>query len=153
MKIQSEQLLQKLLTGDTVQDLAIKQPMKKSTLSAAGELHIRPPKQMYINKTRVGKKPSSVKLRKRPEEEEVACITENDISKGLFNLMNRGLIPKDVDLTPAFIRGAPPLSNKSVPIYPGSMRPTQVFIKSTTSHMRLNSISLIMSRKKLLGIL
>ena len=130
MKIQSEQLLQKLLTGDTVQDLAIKQPMKKSTLSAAGELHIRPPKQMYINKTRVGKKPSSVKLRKRPEEEEVACITENDISKGLFNLMNRGLIPKDVDLTPAFIRGAPPLSNKSVPIYPGSMRPTQVFIKS-----------------------
>ena len=130
LKLQSEQLLQKLLTGETVQDLSSKPPLKKSTLSAAGELQIRPPRQVYISKSRATKKPSSVKQRKRPEEEEVACITENDISKGLFNLMNRGMIPKDVDLTPAFVRGAPPLSNKAAPIYPGSMRPAQVFIKS-----------------------
>ena len=127
LKLQSEQLLQKLLTGETVQNLAPKAP-RKSTLSAAGELHIKPPNQVYVR--RPVKKPSSVKLRKRAEEEEVACITENDISKGIFNLMNKGIIPKDVDLTPAFERGAPPLSNKAIPIYPGNMRPTQTFVKS-----------------------
>jgi IQ domain-containing protein H len=130
LKLQSEQLLQKLLTGETVQDLWPKPPPRKSTLSAAGELHVRPPKQVYVSKARVNKKAVSVKQRKRDEEEEVACITENDISKGLFNLMNRGVIPKDVDLTPAFVRGAPPLSNKAAIIYPGSLKPSQVFIRS-----------------------
>jgi hypothetical protein len=127
LKLQSEQLLQKLLTGDTVQDLNPK-PMRKSTLSTAGELQVKPPNQVYVR--RPNKKPSSVKSRKRPDEEEVACITENDIHKGIFNLMNKGIIPKDVDLTPAFERGAPPLTNKSIPIYPGSMRPTQTFVRS-----------------------
>lgn len=130
IKLQSEQLLQKLLTGETVQDLTQKPPLKKSTLSAAGELHIRPPKQVYVSKARINKKSTSVKSRKRLEDEEVACITENDIGKGLFNLMNKGIIPKDVDLTPAFIRGAPPLTNKAVPIYPATMKPSQVFVRS-----------------------
>ena len=133
LKIQSEQLLQKLLTGDTVQDISNKPVVKKSTLSAAGELHVRPPNQVYVRKNR-GKKSTSVKTRKKAEdEEEVACITENDISKGLFNLMNKGIIPKDVDLTPAFVRGAPPLSNKAISIYPGTMKPSQVFIRSDNS--------------------
>lgn len=32
-------------------------------------------------------------------------ITENDIRDGMYSLLNRGVIPKDVDLTPAFERG------------------------------------------------
>jgi len=36
-------------------------------------------------------------------------ITEEDIEKGMITLLNRGIIPKDVDLTPAFEKGAPPM--------------------------------------------
>lgn len=36
-------------------------------------------------------------------------ITENDIQDGMYSLLNRGIIPKDVDLTPAFERGNAPL--------------------------------------------
>jgi hypothetical protein len=39
-------------------------------------------------------------------------ITENDIGQGMMNLVVRGIIPKDVDLTPAFVRGAPPFAFK-----------------------------------------
>jgi hypothetical protein len=35
-------------------------------------------------------------------------ITENDIQDGMFSLLNRGIIPRDVDLTPAFERGNAP---------------------------------------------
>lgn len=42
-------------------------------------------------------------------------ITENDIRDGMYSLLNRGVIPKDVDLTPAFDRGNAPLNaNKAV---------------------------------------
>ena len=44
-------------------------------------------------------------------------IAEDEISKGMMHLINKGLIPKDVDLTPAFERGAPPLSFKAARIY------------------------------------
>ena len=37
-------------------------------------------------------------------------ITENDISDGMFSLLNRGIIPRDVDLTPAFERSGAPFS-------------------------------------------
>ena len=37
-------------------------------------------------------------------------ITENDIRDGMYSLLNRGVIPKDVDLTPAFERGNAPLA-------------------------------------------
>lgn len=37
-------------------------------------------------------------------------ITENDIRDGMYSLLNRGVIPKDVDLTPAFERGNAPLN-------------------------------------------
>ena len=36
-------------------------------------------------------------------------ISDNDIGKGMINLVNRGVVPKDIDLTPAFERGAAPL--------------------------------------------
>ncbi len=37
-------------------------------------------------------------------------ISEDDINKGMMSLLNKGIIPKDVDLTPAFEKGAPPVS-------------------------------------------
>ena len=39
-------------------------------------------------------------------------ITENDIKDGMFSLLNRGIIPRDVDLTPAFERGNAPFAYK-----------------------------------------
>lgn len=46
-----------------------------------------------------------------------APITDVDINKGMFNLVNKGVIPKDVDLTPAFERGAPSLLLKPAKIH------------------------------------
>jgi hypothetical protein len=43
-------------------------------------------------------------------------ITENDIRDGMFSLLTRGVIPKDVDLTPAFERGNAPLQTKQAVI-------------------------------------
>ena len=40
-------------------------------------------------------------------------ITENDINDGMFSLINRGIIPRDVDLTPAFERGNAPIQYKT----------------------------------------
>lgn len=45
-------------------------------------------------------------------------ITENDIKDGMLSLLNRGIIPRDVDLTPAFERGIPPLQNVCKDILP-----------------------------------
>lgn len=39
-------------------------------------------------------------------------ISENDIADGMLSLLNRGVIPRDVDLTPAFERGNAPFTNK-----------------------------------------
>lgn len=44
-------------------------------------------------------------------------ITEDDINKGMINLLNKGIIPKDVDLTPAFEKGAPPVQCKGIRFY------------------------------------
>jgi hypothetical protein len=43
-------------------------------------------------------------------------ITETDIKDGMFSLLNRGIIPRDVDLTPAFERGQAPLNFTSAPL-------------------------------------
>ena len=40
-------------------------------------------------------------------------ITEKDVDSGILSLIHRGLIPKDVDVTPAFERGLPPLQMKT----------------------------------------
>lgn len=37
-------------------------------------------------------------------------ITEKDIEDGMYSLLNRGIIPRDVDLTPAFERGSAPFA-------------------------------------------
>jgi hypothetical protein len=39
-------------------------------------------------------------------------ITETDIKDGMYSLLNRGIIPRDVDLTPAFERGSAPLTHQ-----------------------------------------
>ena len=44
-------------------------------------------------------------------------ISENDISDGMMSLMNRGIIPRDVDLTPAFERSGAPLTSRQASIY------------------------------------
>ena len=44
-------------------------------------------------------------------------ISEEDINKGMMGLLNRGIIPKDVDLTPAFEKGAPPVQFKGMKFY------------------------------------
>lgn len=37
-------------------------------------------------------------------------ITESDIKDGMYSLLQRGIIPRDVDLTPAFERGSAPFT-------------------------------------------
>lgn len=49
-------------------------------------------------------------------------ISDEDINRGMINLINKGIIPKDVDITPAFERGAPPLSFQSAKIHYGDPR-------------------------------
>lgn len=44
-------------------------------------------------------------------------ISEDDINQGMFALLNRGMIPKDVDLTPAFEKGAPPVQARGIKFY------------------------------------
>jgi hypothetical protein len=44
-------------------------------------------------------------------------ITEDDINRGMINLLNKGIIPRDVDLTPAFEKGAPPVMCRGVKFY------------------------------------
>ena len=44
-------------------------------------------------------------------------ITENDIADGMYSLLNRGIIPRDVDLSPAFERNSAPFSFNRAPIH------------------------------------
>ena len=44
-------------------------------------------------------------------------ITEDDIADGMFSLLNRGIIPRDVDLSPAFERGNAPFMFSKAKIY------------------------------------
>ena len=44
-------------------------------------------------------------------------ISEESINQGMMSLVTKGLVPKDVDLTPAFEKGAPPVTCKGVKFY------------------------------------
>lgn len=48
------------------------------------------------------------------KQDEVPPITEDDLNLGIQSLLNKGKIPKDVDLTPAFEKGAPPVTFKGM---------------------------------------
>jgi len=57
-------------------------------------------------------------------------ISENDISDGMFSLLNRGIIPRDVDLTPAFERGNAPFMNRRCKLQnAGYRKPLQIAAK------------------------
>jgi hypothetical protein len=44
-------------------------------------------------------------------------ITEDDIADGMMSLLNRGIIPRDVDLSPAFERGNAPFMFQRAKIF------------------------------------
>ena len=44
-------------------------------------------------------------------------ISEEDIGQGMYSLVNKGIIPKDVNLTAAFEMGAPPVTAKGIKFY------------------------------------
>ena len=44
-------------------------------------------------------------------------ISEDAINEGMLGLVTKGLVPKDVDLTPAFEKGAPPVTCKGIKFY------------------------------------
>ena len=44
-------------------------------------------------------------------------ISEEDINQGMMGLLNKGIVPKDVDLTPAFEKGAPPVTCRGIKFY------------------------------------
>ena len=58
--------------------------------------------------------PNKKKLAIIPETDDPPPITEDDIDRGMITLLNKGIIPKDVDLTPAFEKGAAPVTVKSM---------------------------------------
>ena len=54
-------------------------------------------------------------------------ITENDIKDGMYSLLNRGIIPRDVDLTPAFERGKAPFTHQQAALAEqGVQKPKQL---------------------------
>ena len=87
-------------------------PIKKVDDSLAKMRPLSSLKPSNLKNRKVGKvsKPAGV-LPKHIRDNPFATpqISENDINKGLMNLISRGIVPRDVDLTPAFERGAPPL--------------------------------------------
>jgi hypothetical protein len=40
---------------------------------------------------------------------DIPSVSEGEFKKGLNYLLNKGIIPKDYDLTPAFEKGHPPI--------------------------------------------
>ena len=133
IKQETQSLLSKIMSGETVQDLRPRD--QKSTLKKAGELALRPSKT-YINKSSLERKTRHSKTGKWANEDEMPTIAEDDITKGMLNLINRGIIPKDVDLTPAFERGAPPLSSKPASIYSQALKPYSTSVRPTTQDIQ-----------------
>ena len=58
-------------------------------------------------------------------------VDERDLRDGMFNLVNRGIIPRDVDISPAFERGKPALTHIPSKIF--EMKPTKPKLSLTTS--------------------
>lgn len=49
---------------------------------------------------------------------EIPSVSENEFKKGLNYLLNKGIIPKDYDLTPAFEKGHPPIEKAKIRLAP-----------------------------------
>lgn len=137
VKSKADQLLDKFMNGEvTVQELPgvkIRESAPRKHLSLAGQMQLqsisKPPRDEYTRK-RENPRKKTFQKQSNLDYSNAPCISEDDISKGMFNLINRGIIPKDVDLTPAFERGAPPLHNKAISLYPSALKNEKVFISS-----------------------
>jgi len=53
---------------------------------------------------------------------EQPSIGERDLDDGLLKLLNKGFVPSNADLTPAFERGIPCIKSDQVPLYDPSMK-------------------------------
>lgn len=77
-------------------------------------------------------------LEEQEEMQNPPPISEEDINKGMISLLNRGIIPKDVDLTPAFEKGAPPVQFKTMRFHDKA----EMYIKQEVQNERFNRNSL-----------
>lgn len=67
----------------------------------------------------------------------------------MMDLVNRGMIPKDVDLTPAFARGVPAFANKAVTIYDKSQQYVKQEVQSGptfVTNVKMEVVPVISSR-------
>ncbi len=70
-------------------------------------------------------------------------ITENDIADGMYSLLNRGIIPRDVDLSPAFERNSAPFAfNKAALHFKTPQRPPQLSKKVTSAKASLKDLKM-----------
>jgi hypothetical protein len=138
LKSGAESCLNALVTnsGQTVQELpSIKsRPSKRSQLAVVGEMRVRDVRSSYLKReVYVPRHKQSQKRRTA----EVPPASEDDLNSGLLSLVYKGKIPKNVDLMPASIRGAPPLASKPVKMYEGSAKTAQTFnlVGATKTHL------------------
>ena len=100
----------------------------KDTSSGTGILKQRTVRASYTAKRSLGGLYKNKKWRMIEKNPEAAAamleasndpppITEDDINKGMINLLNKGIIPRDVDLTPAFEKGAAPVLCRGIKFY------------------------------------
>jgi len=70
-------------------------------------------------------------------------ITENDIADGMYSLLNRGIIPRDVDLSPAFERNSAPFSfNRAALHFKSPARPPQLSKKVSSPKSSLKDLKM-----------
>jgi len=68
-------------------------------------------------------------------------ITEDDLADGMMSLLTRGIIPKNVDVTPAFERGKPPFEFNAAKIHDKSERFVQKQKQPALTYKSQNSIN------------
>lgn len=113
LKTNSEQLLGQVMSTKSTITQPLVQGRKdlkaRSPLTTAAEMQLD---SSYMHRSRGKFYTAKPPLPTWKDRQEAPTINEEDISQGMFNLINRGVIPRDIDLTPAFESGAPPLATK-----------------------------------------
>jgi len=79
-------------------------------------------------------------------------ISEKDIQGGIMNLVNRGFIPPNVDLSAAFSRGAPPVTQAPVRLhqFQEQFQPTQPYVApflSDIANIKLDVAHVVKTRE------
>lgn len=127
LKSGADSCLTSLVTnsGQTAQELPyIKQKSSiRTPLAVAGEMRVRDVRSSYLK--REVYVPKHKQNRRRTAE--VPAVSEEELNSGLLALVNKGRVPRDVDLTPAFVRGAPPMATKPARIYHSDEKHVQTF--------------------------